>query len=80
MRLLFIYRYFTHGGVEAVLYNRYQGIKQIAEDVVIGALFLYRYNEAEVKLADNIYFTSNMERIKEIMKELRKYINQIHFV
>ena len=69
MRLLFIYRYFTHGGVEAVLYNRYHGIKHIASDIEVGAVFLYRYNRANVTLADKIYFTSDMKQIGEIIKK-----------
>jgi len=68
MKLLYIYKYFTHGGVESVLYNRYIGMKRLNPSIEIGAVFLNKYVDSDVKLADNIFFTSNLKEIETIAK------------
>lgn len=69
MRLLFVYRFLTHGGVEAVLKARIKALKRLDNSLNIGVLFLYKFAETVVKFGDNIYLTNDYEEIRSILKK-----------
>jgi len=67
MRILYIYRFLTHGGVEAVLKTRIKALKKLDKNLHIGVLFLYKLVETSVKFGDDTYITNDYNEIKSII-------------
>jgi len=66
MKILFVYRYFTYGGVETVLRNRIKALKKLYPNIKIGTVFLYKYAELKDGFGDEVCFTKEPLEIKKI--------------
>lgn len=69
MKILFIYWFFTYGGVEAVLHNRITALKRLYHDLTVGVLFLYNHTNTQINLGDKTYITNDSQKIMDIAKE-----------
>jgi glycosyltransferase involved in cell wall biosynthesis len=68
VRILFVYNFLTHGGVEAVINSRVKALKRLDNSLNIGVLFLYKYAETRVIFGDDTYITDDYKEILNIVK------------